>query len=220
MTVDDKQKTWGRPFDVESFYDDKERALAKVDNAWAKAALFFRTGNHFGHQPGTLGRSTLIGIRDAIEVFKLRFEKGETLALLQAVELCADENVPLPTWLATAYCASLDSFLQPGPYASLDQIFHSPNLPTNTPKRAAAARQDWELGGLIWSATWEAATDDESITSLNAALKIALDKNKFGIKKSKANELFLMHDKNYTEHSKKPSFSQFLKIRQKQFHSK
>lgn len=200
-------------------YDDGERNLAKLDPAWAKAALFFRTGRHYGHSD--IRARSLNRISEAIEVFKVRFEKGDTLSLLQAVACCAEENLPLPSWLALAYGEALRSFLQPGKIASLDEVFSSSSLPTDTPAKAAKARQDWALGGEIWLKVWKAIKADKSLTSLDAALSVVLADRKFGVQKTKARTLVAMIDKNQTEHLKKSkSISRFLEIRRKQMTSK
>ena len=203
----------------EDHYDDGERDIDRVEGAWAKAALYFRTGLHFGHRQGVMRCRSMVDIHKHIEAYRSRFNSGDTLALLHAVGTCAEENLPLPTWLATAYGKTLDSFLLPGWHTSLDEVFQSPTLSTSTPAKAAAARQDWQLGGLIWSTTWHMAIDDQSIKSLDAALEKALGKRDFGVKKTKARELFLMIDKNQSELLSVNTFSRFLEIRRKQFTS-
>ncbi|GEM_PF-2237298 len=214
MGDSDQQKSAVR-FDAEDHYDAGEKAIAKLDDAWAKAALFFRTGWHFGHKAGSIRAQSLLRIHERVEVYRRQFEKGNTMSLLNAIAYCAEENLPLPTWLATAYRESLDSFLLPGRSTSLDEIFHSAKLPTDTPAKVAGARQDWQLGGTIWSEVWDVEMKDESITSFDAALKIACKGRDFGVKKTKARELFLMIDKNQTEHLQSKSFSRFLEIRRK-----
>jgi hypothetical protein len=207
---------------AESLYDDREKELAKLDPAWAKVVLYFRTGCHFGHNVGEIRARGLVKIHAAIEVYRVRFDGGDTLSLLHAIAVCAQENLPLPTWLAKAYRERLDSFLKPGGETNLDEVFCSDSLPTDTKKKAAQARQDWKLGGQIYAAVWQVAVDDKAITSLDAAVTAALKLAKYGVGKTKAKELFSMIDKSQAEHLKsqsehqqEKSFSRFLELRRK-----
>ncbi|MFZ4478662.1 MAG: hypothetical protein ACOYNZ_02070 [Rhodoferax sp.] len=221
MTNDKSQpSTWERfrssMWLAESDFDNRERDVAKVELAWAKSALGFRTGKRIGHQGENRARS-LLAVSKQTDVFKRRFENGNTLALLQAVELCAEENIPMPAWLATAYIHQLGLFLKPGTCVSLDEVFCSKTLPTETPAKAAAARQDWLIGGQLWAEAWEIAIADNAVTSLDAVLVKVLDKRAFGIGKTKARKLFKMIDSNQAEHTSGKTLSRFLEIRRKQF---
>lgn len=197
----------------ENYYNDTERYIDKIESAWAKAALYFRTENHFGHMEGSERARGLLTIREQLEVYRRRFEGGDTLSLLHAVSVCAEENLPLPTWLATKYQEAFNSFLSLNGPTSLDTVFHSPNLPTNTSKKTATARQNWQLGTSIYSALWAMA--DTGVTSLDAALEAALKVNDFGVNKSKARSLFMMIEKNQVEFLGSQSLSRYLAKRQK-----
>lgn len=186
--------------DPNNHFDEREQALSRLEPAWAKAAHALRTDVRFGHPEGSLRGMGLIQLHQILEVHRRRFEAGDTLQLLQAVERCAEENVPLPQWLALAYCQALRSFLQAGGPASLDLVFHSPALPTDTPKKAAAARQDWLLAGHILRAVWDAVRLDDSLHSLDEALERVLSLNRFGVGKTKARELFNMAERNQIEY--------------------
>ena len=90
---------------IESFDEmsnDDERDLARLEPAWGKAALFFRTGCRLGHQNGSMRCMSLIQVHRGLEVYRRRLSSGDTLSLLHAVSMCAEENLPLPTWLADA----------------------------------------------------------------------------------------------------------------------
>lgn len=206
-------------FNAEAHYNNEERELEKLDAAWAKAALFFRTGEHFGHSPLSSRRiQGLSRINDQLVVYQRRFEQGETLALLHAVAMCAEENLPLPTWLATAYLVALESFLKVGGAVSLDEVFNSSNLPTNTPKKAAAARQDWELGKTLWVQAWEVAQSNESLKSLSAVVDTVLAQRDYGVSKTKAQELIKMIEKSqgdFLQSRDSKDISRFLSKRRK-----
>ncbi|MBS0318348.1 MAG: hypothetical protein JSR49_14610 [Proteobacteria bacterium] len=204
--------------DASLYYDEKEKTLERVEPAWAKAALFFRTWEHFGHPPRTRRMRGLVQIHTHLGVFKKQFEGGDTMALLHAIGVCADENLPLPTWLAIAYREALNRFLQPGGANSLDEVFFSGGLPTNTPKKRAVAKIDWQTGGEIWRAVWRAVVADESLASLDAALDRVLAERDYGVKKTKARRLVLMIDRNQQELLGNPPskhISPFLKKRRK-----
>jgi hypothetical protein len=203
---------------AKSLFDEGEKGIAELDVGWAKAALYFRTGQHFGHADESIRARSLAKIHELLCVYKSRYESGNTLSLLSAVALCAAENLPLPTWLAILFQSTLTELTSPGGAASLDAVFSSPNLPTDTPSKAATARQDWALGGALYWATWEVARGDTTIQSLDAALTKALEVGNFGVKKTKARVLFLMIEKNQLEllsEPKQKTFSRFLEVRRK-----
>lgn len=200
----------------EDYYDDTERYINKIESAWAKAALYFRTGRHFGHKKGSERCQGLLAIHGKLEVYRVRFESGkDTLALLHAVSICAEENLPLPTWLALAYQEKFHSFLSLAGETSLDKIFYSPNLPTETAKKMATARQDWEMGCKIWSALWDVVQADTSITSFDNAIDKVLENSNFGVKKTKAKSLCLKIEKNQIELVGGQYISRYLAKRRK-----
>lgn len=203
-------------FNAEKHFDDGERELAKLEIAWAKASLHFRTGDHFGHNG--MRMQSLIRIHQKIDVHRRRFENGETMSLLQAVAMCAEENLPLPTWLALAYCAALQSFGQAGGPVSLDAVFRGPQFPTDTPKKAASARQDWQLGALLRQEAWEVALADESLKSFDAVVERVLSLRDFGVRKTKAKALIQLVEKVQLEFLvQSKSLSRYLEIRRKRF---
>ena len=208
-----------RLFDApEDRYDEGERTIDRIESAWAKAALYFRTGWQFGHEAGSIRCQSMVRIHEQIEVFRRRFESGDTLALLHAIGICAAENLPLPTWLARADQSALAGFLQPGGPPSLDAVFFSPGLPTDTPKKAAAARQDWAEGVSLWQAAWDVALSDENMQSLDAVVTAVLSAGKYSVKKTKARALILMVENNQRELLGSPPskhLSRFLEKRRK-----
>ena len=203
------------PFDAEGNYNNGERELSTLDSGWANCALALRTGHRFGHGPRELRTQSLQSIWAQLEVRRKRFQRGDTLELLHAIELCAEENLPLPTWLAVAYRLAFVAFLQPSGKVSLDRIFYSEALPTNTPKKAAAARQDWALGFQIYDAVWQVAARH---TALDGALDDVLDANDWGVAKTKARELVEMVEKTHCALTGNQTLSQFWEKRRKSMH--
>ncbi|MDO8320118.1 hypothetical protein [Rhodoferax sp.] len=202
----------------ERCYNEIENELNILESAWAKFALFLRTGFRYGHKKGTMRCQSLSELRSDLDIWRTRFERGETLALLHAIQLCAEENIPLPSWLAVAFSTALSGFLQPGGPHSLDMVFSSPNLPTNTPSKAATARQDWALGAELWESCWDFANTHKDVTSFDAVLDSVLILKNWGVKKRKARELVTMIDKNQAEllgQREKQPFARFLEKRRK-----
>lgn len=173
----------------ENVANDEERELAALEPAWGKAATFFRTGHRFGHPRTSMRCMSLTDIHRQLGVFKTRFEAGDTLSLLQAISMCAEENLPLPQWLAESFRARMEAFLRPGQTHSLDAVFSSASIPTNSAKKAAAARLDWQLGGQLYHDAWNLARDDETIVSFDAAVERLLASAEYGVGKTKAKSL-------------------------------
>ena len=202
-------------------FTELEKALSVLDEGWARAALCLRTGGmwRYGHTAGSINARSLPQVKAALDVWKARFEAGDTLALLQAINLCAVENMPLPTWLAIEFSRKLQTFFDPGGAHSLDDVFASPTLPTNTAKRAVTAKRDWEEGALLWSACWEEAHANELVTSLDAVLDRVLVSRKWSVKKRKARELVTRIDESQAQHlhkREKQPLARFLEKRRKQ----
>jgi len=196
--------------------NDGERDLARLEPAWGKAALFFRTGCRLGHQDGSLRCMSLVQVHRGLEVYRRRLSSGDTLSLLHAVSACAEENLPLPTWLADALRSRLTQFLAPGKFRSLDEIFHSKSLPTNSAKKAAAARQDWQLGAKLCQHAWELARKDRALTSFDRVVAQLLKGADYGVAKTKAKELITMIEKSQSQFlGKEMSLSRFLEKRRK-----
>jgi hypothetical protein len=190
---------FGRP---EDHFDARERELNNLEPAWAKASLAFRALTRYGHEAGSVRGHSLIKVNERLNVFKKSFQKGESLALLRAVYVCAEENVPLPTWLAIAYREALDKFFVPGVASSLDQVFNSQAIPTSTAKRHAAALQDFKLGSILLKECWKTAREDPMLTSIDEVVErvLAAQKPPLGIEKTKARRLFERAESTQIEH--------------------
>jgi hypothetical protein len=202
-------------------FNEVETALAVLDEGWARAALCLRTGGawRYAHKEGSINARSLPQVKAAIDVWKTRFEAGDTLALLQAIDLCAAENMPLPTWLAIEFSRKLQTFFDPGGAHSLDDVFKSPTLPTNTAKRAVKAKRDWEEGVALLDACWKEAHANEHVTSLDAVLDRVLVSKKWSVKKRRAYDLVIWVDESQAQHlqkREKQPLARFLEKRRKQ----
>lgn len=193
-------------FSAETYFDENEKDLDRAEPAWAKAALALRTGMRFGHPSGQTRGLSIIKVKEQLDVFKKRAEKGDGLAVLHAIRYCADENVPMPTWLALDFIARFDTFLRPDGPSSLDEAFPSKDIEISkgvflkgiprSGKRAAALRRDWQTGLKIWWNIWDIADDHPS---LDSALDAVLEQGNYSVEKTKARELVLMIDENQKE---------------------
>ncbi|WP_427183740.1 hypothetical protein ACL598_18890 [Bordetella bronchialis] len=199
-------------------YGDYERDLDKIDPAWAKAALYFRSDGvwHLGHGDSIRARP-LLAIWQELEQRRAGLENGDTVEILHAIKTCAEENLPMPTWLANAYIAQFGGTLKPGGHTSLDAAFTSKHAPRTEAKRKAKLR-DWQIGGRLLLAMWDAAKSDQSLSSFDAALEMALrSMPHLGVAKTKARELVRKVDR--TQQRLQPSYqgiSRFLERRRKQ----
>ena len=202
---------------VETLFDAQEKEIAKVESAWAKAAYYFRTGNRLAHGDCGYRMRSLVRVKQELEAWKKRFQQGNSLAILQAVAYCADENLPLPTWLAMAYKTSLDGFLlTDGKHYSLDEVFKSSNIPTNTEKRNFTQKQDWKLGSDLLDAAWDVAKADDKVSTMDAVVIQLLALKKWGVKKTKMRELIERADETQAEFlGKRKRLSWFLELRRK-----
>ena len=218
---------WEKP---EAQYSKDEKELDKLCPAWAKCALAWRTNMRHGHNGDSIRCFSFVEVYELLEALRRRFEAGNTLALLEAVQRCADENVPLPTWLANAFTHALKSFHTLGGPGSLDDVFYTVPRPLNTQNKARekadSERRDRVIGATMWRCAWHLAVDDESITSMDGLLdRLLLSTPPDGaafrqwpVEKSKARKLILMIDKNQGERLNWPaskSLSQFLTKRRK-----
>ena len=151
-----------------------------------------------------------------LDVYRTRFEDGDTLSLLQAISMCAEENMPIPEWLALAFRTRMTAFGRPGAPPSLDDVFYSKEMTTNSPKKAAQARQDWQLGGLLWRDAWNLVIKDETLTSFDRVITKLLAAKKYGAAKTKAKKLILMVDTSQAQFLGKPdTLPRFLEKRRK-----
>lgn len=169
-----------------------ELALGRVEPAWGDCASGFRTGG-LRRAHGNLRVRSLLDVHEALERRREQVESGNTLVILLAIAQCAEENLPMPTWLARAFTSRLAGFTthdarRPGPI-SLDTLFRSPNLRPGHPARTAADRRDWSLGSDLWGAVREVA---HKYRGLDGALAEVLSSGRWGVGKKKARRLFEM----------------------------
>ena len=181
------------PLGLQPEFNELETSYQELDDGWARSMLGMRTGMRFGHR-GEFRMMSYDQIYGQLEARRERYHKGGSMELLHAVQYCAAENVPMPSWLAIAFDDVFSDFLKSG--TTLDNAFSSPSLPT-TKKRAHAVRRDWEKGGLLWVAVCKIAPEH---TGLDGAVKAVLGKPGFDwIGLTDAKRLVQLIDKTQTE---------------------
>ena len=129
-------------FEAVAPLDADEQKLATVEQFWADCANFFRTGTRL--QRGGRDRLRCMSLADVhhvLEGYRAKHEAGSGLALLNAIKHCADENLPMPYWLADEFRAvHARLHAEPGSLHSLlglDEV-----LPANGKKAATRRTQN------------------------------------------------------------------------------
>lgn len=206
----------GTPIDPESRYDEGEKRLSVVEPSWAKAALFFRTGNRFGHGRYEIRTRSLLKVHEELEARRKRVVTNGTMEILHAIALCAEENVPLPTWVAIAFKNEFEKLLKPGGATSLDEIFSSKRLSTQTAAKAATAQIDWALGRELWANVWKiVASPDYQAKGIDPAVKQVLALGRYGVGPTKAKRLVNMIDETQHQLAGTQLLSRFIELRRK-----
>lgn len=168
-------------------FEEQEWELEKLDPGWAKASLYFRSGtlHHYGHGEEAVRCTSLQDIAYALRGVKKRFEAGDAVELLHGIQICAEENLPLPTWLASAFTERFKSFATLSGPLSLDAVFGSLR-PAKTLRQAADAKNDWVTGHLLFIEVHKHATEH---TGMDSAVKAAIEEIRPGVKPTRAKEL-------------------------------
>ncbi|MGE0278763.1 MAG: hypothetical protein AB7R40_25475 [Nitrospiraceae bacterium] len=172
---------------------DDEKRLARIERAWADCAVGFRTGirvNRHHRIKKTKTRKAngievtenievvglsiraqpLENVHAALEVYRNIWEKGQGTGLLNALKLCAEENLPAPYWAAETLVRIVDEVSRKN--ISLHTAFGLDQVLPTSGKKARQSREDLAKGiELYGEVSMLAATERISET---AALKRAL----------------------------------------------
>ena len=144
-----------------------------------------------------------------LDVHKRRYESGSTMAILIALDICAEWELALPPWLATAFRTQLGAFLTPGPRKSLDSVFYFPDHQDAPPSKIARLINDWQLGMALWAAVGMAVHADRDAQSFDKELRRVLRAGNagrpWGVGLTKARELVRMIEDSQSELLGKPS---------------
>lgn len=188
--------------DPHTHFNEIEHALAKLDMAWACAALALRGGPRLTGR-GNLRAQGLPKVQEHFEQLRGAYEQGDRWQAMQAVKDAIVEGLPVPQWAGKAFLKLLDEYYKG---KTLNEAFGA--LPAG--KRGAAARVEASLQGRLWGRVAHAVAEGRA-ASLDAALTLILKEGDFPVGKTKARELVLAQNAIQERHelglSKLPGFS-------------
>lgn len=115
-----------------------------------------------------------------LETLRARFKRGDRMALMIAIRLCANHDLVMPPWVATAY---IDAFDRVNHYRaeSWNQVFGEPNKGKHLAKQRLRETQRWQVFKEIHALRQKRRTHQESLEIVAQT---------FGISESYAGELF------------------------------
>lgn len=195
----------------ENHYGSYEKDMARLDPAWAKIALYFRSDTapvRFIHKG--IGALSVARLAQRLDALRVRAEKGESYSILAAISLCAEQNWPLPEWLALMFMQAMDNHGRGGKFASLDDVFYSTELVGKgqsakaKKNHAEKIRDDLATGNRLWNECWCKAQNCTEITSLSAVVEAVLEDAviagaPYPVKFRTAFEMVKKHDLNQAE---------------------
>lgn len=157
--------------------------LARIDPYWFAAAV----------QLVPEGESTLRQFHQDLQRYRELVQEGDTLAILQAMALCAERALPAPGWLTAAFVPRVRTFTDGGKAAptSLDTVFRSPLLRPGKPALTHTDRSAWAEGYEIWRAVRRIAHQHRGLES---ALADVLAAGTWTRKRRRARQLVKMVD--------------------------
>lgn len=135
-------------------YEDAEREFLALEESWADYVRALRTGLLARVRDG--GKSVSIAPDAAqmsaqLGVYRDDYAQGDRAALIDALRLVCQNNVPLPYWAADGILESLKE-LDTNPVATLHSVFGmAPRYPVS-PKRGRKGRDDWRTKQRLYMA--------------------------------------------------------------------
>lgn len=135
-------------------YSDDENELLALQQSWADWSRALRTGVRARVKSGAMESNysfrggSLAQVSALLDVHRESFTKGEKSALVDALRLTSEENVPLPYWLTDGILAALAE-VERDPNSTMHSAFgmesRFPISKAKGGKRARKARLDWEV---------------------------------------------------------------------------
>ena len=177
-----------------------ERELDNMEASWADFAYAInpmsegRIQRRYGAEgPCSERGQSLPAVHGHLEVRRKDFEAGDRSALFYALLFCAAENVPLPYWIGNELLTiekRLHADPEPGaaPCDLHDEFGFSKTLPT-TGTRAVSNRRKANWAVKIWGCARRIMAD-RGITSVDAAVRLALKELDAPYAVRKATEMF------------------------------
>lgn len=126
-------------------YDSDERELLALEESWADYHRGLRTGVRARVKSGAASfrGGSLVQVSAGLGVHREEFQAGDRAALIDALRLACDENVPLPYWLADGIRQALD-YLHATPAETLHSVFDMQKRYPTSKKKAKKGRLDLE----------------------------------------------------------------------------
>lgn len=126
-------------------YDSDEQELLALEESWADYHRGLRTGVRARVKSGAASfrGGTLVQVSAGLGVHREEFQTGDRAALIDALRLACDENVPLPYWLADGIRQALEE-LHADPAETLHSVFGMKDRYPISDKKARKARLDLE----------------------------------------------------------------------------
>lgn len=173
-------------------YANAETELGRVELAWADFVAAVRTGVRCNRAPvGSPNRGLrcdgLLRVHETLSIFEARWTAGDRKALLAGIVYCAEENVPLPYWIANAFLALVRD-LRTNP-KSLHTLFGLDDTLRASGARGKADREDLRNGAKLYRLVASLRGRNASM-SASAAIRDVLARHKFPFTQRKAYALF------------------------------
>lgn len=126
-------------------YDSDERELLALEESWADYHRGLRTGVRARVKSGAASfrGSSLVQVSAGLGVHREEFQAGDKVALIDALRVACDENVPLPYWLADGIRQALEE-LHAKPAETLHSVFGMKDRYPISDKKPRKARLDLE----------------------------------------------------------------------------
>lgn len=169
--------------------NNDEEQLARVEQAWADCANGFRTGVRLKRDREQLGAQSFLSVHELLEVHRINYqEESDSSALLWALRICLEENLPAPYWCADGILKGLRRVtVEP---VSLHDVFGLNKVGLRARgKSALNDRRRLEKATLLYAHVWGLKAKNESI-SKETALKQARSDLRLGLSQRAARSLF------------------------------
>ena len=133
-------------------FDDDEKELSALELSWADYQRGLRTAVRARVSPDKervhIRCQGLAQVHALLEEHRKELESGDKAALIAALRIVCQENIPPPYWLADGILCAL-AVLHENPDTSLHHVFGMekiyPYPTTQNRKRSRKARADWKI---------------------------------------------------------------------------
>ncbi len=172
---------------------EDEEQLARVEQAWGDCAHGFRTGIRWSWRPDgdALHMQSLLDVHELLEVYRLKYEAGDSSAILWAIRECARQNLPLPYWCATGFQERIRRF-EAEPVTLDDAFGVARRMPAG--KRGQNVRRTHSQAVSLAVRVWDIHAKEPHL-SKDACIKRAREELRLPICQRKATDLFNEHER-------------------------